>query len=1568
MSVNIFSQQILTALSAANYTQDRLPGDILALPESMYDIKIKVNDLVVSETINFSLEKLYNNWLYMISKSIIPSNNIPNKDFADKMIVDNANGLSWINTYETIDDFEKASSAFSRAESLLNGVEQITKIRNVADPDNYNIIANTTTNIILLSGTDTTSIDIIGNYFNQNNIILSNSDVTHPSNEILFRDIANHVVTDDKELFVLDKFHRTIFKFDISGILTLDRAILQNSTPGRLMTGMIGGPGDIQDKTRFASPVVLETVDNLIYAIDHSASESAIKVFDSDLNWKQSVTLGNILSAGPLHMKYNDQTERFYILCHAGTMAFNNNQTINYELASEPATLVVLDKNLQYVSTEPLNDDTYSTRINTQRYRKVYFSEENKNIMYIVTNKGVFKKYVSRPTRFIGQFLLQEKNIGVGDSVQDFADMSIFPTTVMDNDVLTVKDEILLMDKSRRVIFKFLEDSNYERSIQTEFDSKALFFDRMQVQDDEYVSTLTYNKVLTKHMYNNMLLLENTFRKFTTKFNRYGISQYIGFRYLNRDELQQINYTVPLDAYIGNNELLLSATVNRCLNQILLLQENILDKMQEKSINVFPLLTSPVILNSPYIEIGNVTGLDTDGDGVPDDIDSDDDDDGLTDAQEAQYGSDPLSEFTDDDAWSDFDEVTIHGTDPTKTDTDDDTVSDSSDVFPLDGAAWLDTDQDGLPDDVFKKNTVFDSANNQPVDEYHTRVRYISESESVDDYYYGTDPGDPTAGRFEPLRDEAGDVVIITGNASTSLVEDTDDDDDGYNDTIETWLETTLSATGRTVDGQPIGLHTFSKNWRRVDGVDSDLKFVDAEGNDSSVPLYDSFGNVLTAANPDGIDDRIDIDIDGDKYLNFDYRNIIILDPIDFYGSGKGHTFKTANLTVARQLAEMQQNVDYFVRVDENGLPMTHPDGSVMLVTEASAEFDNIITRADGVDTDSDGIDDLLDPDDDNDLLSDYTELNPTTNHPYTTDPLDPDTDDDTLTDYQEYQMGTNPTSEDTDSDMDKYLIDEDGNIITVGLSGRDDRDEFPTDPAGFRDTDGDGDPDEFVYRGKHANTDALTGVMISTTDLTEDTDDDNDLLLDTVEQEIGTDPKDPDTDDDTLTDYEEQQLETDPLVAKLELADDIVLPTLTKPETFTGVLSSDSELKTLFHNPGYLRDTNTFTLSSSHKYTDTNSMFTIDDSGIKLSTLPDFETLVANPLSATFRAFDINDTPSPENDELFILQVVITDELEDTDNDGIVDPADETIDEPGLQFKTAEYGGAIYRGTYSQETIDGELHKIVDIRNVADVQENQSTQVIQDNLDDLFFNQNVSTHRKAYTLRGAESQHAATIDGTKLTLNSLDYETLFPTALDKSQRMFRINVNVEDNYGNYFEIRYQITVSNSDAEDTDLDGILDDQDLTPNTSQLQLSGGDLGVVDGNTMTVNWPTSVFENKQTHTNIISLTSLFDNPEHMLEDDGIELIQGQDLFTITPTTSTLQLLSGADFESLSTGDHETRYATAVVNVKGKEQTPVIQTLTFNVSVTNQTILTTGLWNESHVSYNNVDLRWQTLSSTI
>ncbi|MBQ3446418.1 MAG: VWA domain-containing protein, partial [Synergistaceae bacterium] len=75
----------------------------------------------------------------------------------------------------------------------------------------------------------------------------------------------------------------------------------------------------------------------------------------------------------------------------------------------------------------------------------------------------------------------------------------------------------------------------------------------------------------------------------------------------------------------------------------------------------------------------NPLAEDTDGNGIPD-RDEDADGDGLTNIQEANYGTNMIVKDTDHDRLTDYDEVMTYGTDPLKADTDGDGVDDGLEV------------------------------------------------------------------------------------------------------------------------------------------------------------------------------------------------------------------------------------------------------------------------------------------------------------------------------------------------------------------------------------------------------------------------------------------------------------------------------------------------------------------------------------------------------------------------------------------------------------------------------------------------------------------------------------------------------------------------------------------------------------------------------------------------------------------------------------------------------------------------------------------------------------------------
>jgi hypothetical protein len=172
---------------------------------------------------------------------------------------------------------------------------------------------------------------------------------------------------------------------------------------------------------------------------------------------------------------------------------------------------------------------------------------------------------------------------------------------------------------------------------------------------------------------------------------------------------------------------------------------------------------------------------DYDNDHMHDDYEDDDDDnDGMSDVFETTYPNalDPLDdsdklEDYDGDGFSNYDEYLGNDREPgnddwtdpedytsqPEKDSDDDGVNDKSDAFPNDPAASKDMDNDGYPDEWNPGKAQNDSTSNPPLE--------------IDQFI-----DDPTA-HTDTDGDNMPDEII---GQSDTLIEDTDDDDDGLPD------------------------------------------------------------------------------------------------------------------------------------------------------------------------------------------------------------------------------------------------------------------------------------------------------------------------------------------------------------------------------------------------------------------------------------------------------------------------------------------------------------------------------------------------------------------------------------------------------------------------------------------------------------------------------------------------------------------------------------------------------------------------------------------------------------------
>jgi gliding motility-associated-like protein len=490
---------------------------------------------------------------------------------------------------------------------------------------------------------------------------------------------------------------------------------------------------------------------------------------------------------------------------------------------------------------------------------------------------------------------------------------------------------------------------------------------------------------------------------------------------------------------------------------------------------------------------------DTDGDGIPNDLDPDDDNDGTPDTEDDF----PLDDSEDTDTDGD-------GTgDNADTDDDNDGTPDSEDAFPKDASEDTDTDGDGTGD-----NADTDDDNDGTPDSEDAFPKDDSEDTDTDGDGTGDnadtdDDNDGTPDSEDAFPKDASEDTDTDGDGTGDNA-DTDDDNDGTPDSEDAFPKDDSEDTD--TDGDGTG-----------DNADTDD---DNDGTPDSEDAFPKDDSEDTDTDGDGTGDNADTDDDNDGTP--DSEDAFPKDDsedTDTDGDGTGDNADTDDDNDGTPDAEDDFPKDASEDTDTDG-DGTGDNADTDDDNDGTPDSEDAFPKDDSedTDTDGDGVGDNADDDADNDGTPDSEDAFPN----------DPNEDSDADGDG----IGDNA---DNDDDNDGVTdIDNDGDGLGDNVDTDDDNDgipdtedDFPNDASETTDTDGDG-------IGNNA-----------------DTDDDNDGYSDELEIEQGTDPTDAssiplDTDGDGIPDSLDDDDDNDGVVDGDDAFPTSDEPTLVPAQAFT--------------------------------------------------------------------------------------------------------------------------------------------------------------------------------------------------------------------------------------------------------------------------------------------------------------------------------------------------------------------------------------------------------------------------------
>ena len=528
-------------------------------------------------------------------------------------------------------------------------------------------------------------------------------------------------------------------------------------------------------------------------------------------------------------------------------------------------------------------------------------------------------------------------------------------------------------------------------------------------------------------------------------------------------------------------------------------------------------------------DVNQTGGVDANGDGIDDNAVLDSDNDGTPDAQDFDSDNDGIPDVveggssgtdTDGDGIDDtFDVNQTGGVDANGDGIDDAVQPIDTDNDGTPDVLDTDSDNDGVPDSVESGNSGIDTDGDGIDDSFDVDQSggLDANGDGIDDAVLPVDTdNDGILDVFDPDSDGDGIPDAVEGGGDTDGDgipgnQDTDSDNDGVPDSVE------AGTSGNDTDGDGIDDSFDIDQTGGVDvngdGIDDDVAaitggdfdgdgipdVIDPDADGDGIPDIHENGSSGNDADGDGIDDTFDVDFTGGidangdgiddnvgatdtdengvpDYLDLDSDNDGVPDTVE--GGASGSDTDGDGIDDAYDINQTGGVDANFDGIDDTAIDTDNDDYPDAQDRDSDNDGlpDAVEAATSGVDSDSDGIDDIFDVDQtggvdvNGDGVDDNAALD--TDADGTSNALDLDSDNDGIPDLVE--AGSSGTDTDGDGIDDTYDIDQTGGIDANG-NGTD-------DAIRALDTDGDGTPDYL------------------------DLDSDNDGIPDAVEADTGTD------------------------------------------------------------------------------------------------------------------------------------------------------------------------------------------------------------------------------------------------------------------------------------------------------------------------------------------------------------------------------------------------------------------------------------------------------------------------------